>query len=224
LLAQATATPALIGRSKAPARVAAQRVAEPFPPMALLSDPALDIRQYLEDLVSIAVNSAQQAEDLSAQAREANRKARRGLAVLASLGAVGVMVGVAGFATSRSSNVRLSELRDEVTTLQDMQNKAQDQIRDLATRPVQTEQREASDTPQETNVSPAAVVAQPLPPPAVLNQKPVRYYSEPWPDSRPQTRRGAAVQIAPTPAAHSRTVVVPQVFADIGRGFRAIFR
>ncbi len=66
MLAEAAVRPALISRANAPARLAPKRVAEPFPAMALLSDPALDIRQYLEDLVSIAVNSAQQAEDVSA--------------------------------------------------------------------------------------------------------------------------------------------------------------
>ena len=88
--------------------------------MALLSDPALDIRAYLENLVTIAVGSAQQAEDMLLEARKANRKGRRRSVVVASFGALGLMVGIAGFAASRSANVRLSEVRDEVSALQNM--------------------------------------------------------------------------------------------------------
>ena len=86
--------------------------------MALLSDPTLDIRQYLEDLVTVAVGSAQQAEGMLIEARKVNRKARRRIAVFASFGALGLVVGIAGLAASRSANVRLSEIRDEVGTLQ----------------------------------------------------------------------------------------------------------
>ena len=80
LLAEAEASPALIGRAATAPAIATPRESQPFAAMALLSDPALDVRQYLEDLVTIAVNSAQQAEDLAVQAREASRKARRGMA------------------------------------------------------------------------------------------------------------------------------------------------
>jgi hypothetical protein len=45
--------------------------------MALLSDPALDVRQYLENLVTIAVGSAREAEDTLFEVRKANKKARR---------------------------------------------------------------------------------------------------------------------------------------------------
>src|SRR4051794_26849994 len=67
LLAAADASPALIGRAKTMPAVTNPRVAESFAAMALLSDPALDVRRYLEDLVTIAVNSAQQAEELAVQ-------------------------------------------------------------------------------------------------------------------------------------------------------------
>ena len=89
-----------------------------FPAMALLSEPALDIRQYLEDLVTIAVGSAQQARDMLIEARKVNRTARRRVAVVASFGALGLIVGIAGLAAGRSANVRLSEVREEVGALQ----------------------------------------------------------------------------------------------------------
>ncbi len=216
MLAEAEAQPALISRSATPAVAPKGRVAESFPAMALLSDPALDIRQYLEDLVSIAITSAQQAEDVSSQAREASRKTRRGMALVASFGALGLAVGVAGFAASRSSNVRLSEIREEVGVLQDMQRQAHDQLADIAARTA--DQPETVEAARQASIAPAAVVAQPLPPPMPpVRQQPLVRYSEPWPDSRPQQRRA--------PVGHSNSaVVVPQFVADIQRNLRAIFR
>ena len=222
LLAEAAASPALVSRTGAPAKLTPKPPADRFPTMALLSDPALDIQQYLEDLVSIAVKSAQQAEDVSLQAQDASKRARRGMAVVAGLGAVGLLVGAAGFAASRSSNIRLSELRDQVGTLQDMQRDAQQQLGDIATRAAATEQRDAEDATPRSSIAPAAVVAQPLSPPTPATQRTPRYYSEPWPDSRSQPRQGAAVQVAPV--GHRQAVVVPQFFADISHNLRAIFR
>src|SRR5262245_14668737 len=123
LLAEAEAQPGLIRRGGS-----MKRWDDPFPAMALLSDPTTDVRRYLEDLVSIAVTSAQQAEEVSAEAREASRKARRGMLVVAGFGALGILVGVAGFAASRNANVHLADLRDELAELQDMQREAQGQL------------------------------------------------------------------------------------------------
>jgi hypothetical protein len=85
--------------------------------MALLSDPSVDIRQYLENLVTIAIGSAREAEDTLFEARKANRKARQRIALVASFGAIGLVVGIAGFIDSRSANERLSEVRNEVVAL-----------------------------------------------------------------------------------------------------------
>lgn len=222
LLAEAQARPELIARgSTSPtvtpkARVAEKaRIAEPFPALALLSDPAVDIRQYLEDLVSIAITSAQQAEDVSARAQEASRKARRSMAIVASFGALGLVIGAAGFAASRSSNIRLSDVREQVGVLQDMQRQAQDQLADIAARTV--DQHEAVEATRQPSIAPAAVVTQaPLPPTPSVRQQPQGQYYQPWPDSRPQPRRTQAMRGAP--------VVMPQFVADIQRNFRAIFR
>src|SRR3974390_2393536 len=107
LLAEAEAQPALIGRTT-PLKLTKKPVAEPFPALALLSDPTLNVKQYLEDIVSIAVNSAQQAEEISLQAEAASRKARRSMVLVGTFGALGLMVGIAGFAASRSANIRLA--------------------------------------------------------------------------------------------------------------------
>ncbi len=219
LLAAAEATPALIGRAKTAPAVANPRVAEPFAAMALLSDPALDVRQYLEDLVTIAVNSAQQAEDLAEQAREASRKARRGMVVVASIGALGLVVGVAGFAASRSANIRLAEVRGEVGTLHEMQRQSQDQLADIASRT--SEQRDAVEVTRQTDIAPAVVVSQPLPAPPPPARQPAVRYSEPWPDSRPPPRRVAVVRSHPVQT--TQPVVVPRFFADIQRSLWGIF-
>jgi hypothetical protein len=85
--------------------------------MALLSDPAVDVRQYLENLVTIAIGSAREAEDTLFEMRKANRKARRRIGLVAGFGAVGLMVGIAGFTGSRIANERSSEDRKEVVAL-----------------------------------------------------------------------------------------------------------
>jgi hypothetical protein len=124
LLAEAQACPELVRRSENSSTGTRSRTKAPpresFPAMALLSDPALDVRQYLEDLVRIAVGSAQQAEDVLLEAREANRKARRSMAVVASLGALGLLVGIAGFTAGRSAHIGLSEVRGELSTDQNL--------------------------------------------------------------------------------------------------------
>ncbi len=219
MLAAVEACPALVGRAKTAPAVANARVAESFAAMALLSDPALDVRQYLEDLVSIAVNSAQQAEDLAVQAREAGRKARRGIAVLASLGALGLVVGVAGFAASRTANVRLAEVRGEVSALHEMQRQSQDQFADIASR--MSDPRDAVEATPHPGIAPAVVLPPPPIPAPPARQQPAVRYSEPWPDSRPPQRRVAVARSQPVQTA--QPVVVPRFFADIQRSLRGIF-
>jgi hypothetical protein len=80
--------------------------------MALLSDPVPDNHQYLEDLVRIAVGSARQAEDMSFQARKANRNTRRSMVVAVSCGILSLIVGIAGFSVGRSARDELSTLRN----------------------------------------------------------------------------------------------------------------
>jgi hypothetical protein len=212
LLADAQASPALISRSDPAREVEPPRAA--FPAMSLLSDPTLDVRHYLEELVTIAVNSAQRVEDVSSQACEASRKARRGMVAVGCLGALGLIVGVGGFAASRGANVRLSEVRKELGALQEMQREAQYQLAGITLR--QSDQRVDVKPADPANVTPQAVVAPPAPvvaPPVF--QPPIRA-SEPWPDSRKPVSRPVAV--------HSRPAVVPRFFADIQRNLRTLFR
>jgi hypothetical protein len=149
----------------------------PFPAVALLSDPAMDVREYLEDLVRIAVGSARQAEDMLVHARKASSKASRGLALIASVGALGLLVGIAGFAASHSANVSLSQVRGEVSALRDMQQQAQDQLADIAART--PTHRDLAEDRSQPRIAPAVIV---VPHPSA----PIPV--QPWPDSHPAQR------------------------------------
>jgi len=221
MLLDASLHPALIARTAASTAVVGRNAGElandafnRFSGMPLLSDPTLDVRQYLEDLVSLAVNSARQAADLSAQAGETSRRARRGMIAVAGVGALGVLVGLAGFAAGRSSNVRLSAVHQEVMALQEMQRQTHEQLGELA----------ASAAKQDAMIGVAQKIQEIVPsqlPPRLqsvsaprVSHPPIRA-AEPWPDAR-----------APRPVAiqHTNAVVLPPFVIAIQRKLRAIFR
>ena len=74
---------------------------EPHLSLALELRAELAARQQLEDLVSIAVASAQQADDALRQARQASTRARRGIWGFTCISALLVVVGIAGIADHR---------------------------------------------------------------------------------------------------------------------------
>ena len=74
---------------------------EPHLSLAPESRAELAARQQLEDLVSIAVASAQQADDALRQARQASTRARRGIWGFTCISALLVVVGIAGIADHR---------------------------------------------------------------------------------------------------------------------------
>ena len=63
--------------------------------------PPLDQESYLEDLVSIALASARQAEEAARQVHHASIAARRRMYALSIFGALGILVGVASIASGR---------------------------------------------------------------------------------------------------------------------------
>ncbi len=150
LLAEAEACPALIARSD-PVAVALEPPSGQFPALALLSDPALDVRPYLEDLVSIAAASAQRAEQLAFQARRAIRQTRYQMLVVGCLGAAALLIGVTGFAISRNGDAKLAQMTSELIALTHQQQQAQGQIAALT---AQAEARAVGPTARE----PKAVV------------------------------------------------------------------
>jgi hypothetical protein len=116
----------------------------------------MDVREYLEDLVRIAVGSARHAEDMLVHAREASSKTSRGPALIVGVGALGLLVGIAGFAASRSAEVSLSLIRGEVSALRDMQQQAQHQLADIAART--PDPRDDAEDRSQPRIAPAAIV------------------------------------------------------------------
>ena len=102
LMESAKQDPALIGRPRPipagersdlrPARP------EPLAHLGLPDDGAVRINRQIKELVSVAVASAEQAEEALHQARKARRSARLSVAVCAAVGSFGILVGVAGTA------------------------------------------------------------------------------------------------------------------------------
>ena len=222
LLVEAKNCPALISRtSQAPAvfgtepREHETRARAPFPPMALLSEPALDVRRYLEDLVSVAVSAAQQAEDVASQASEAYRRVRRGMFAVAGFGALGLLVGIAGFAASRGANIRLSEVRAQIGAVESAQRQTQGQLATI--KSMQSDRLAGVRSVGLTGAGTTSPMAdrQPAPTETLPAFQPPTRHSEPWPDSRPPASRVALV--------HSRPVVVPGFIANIERNLRAMF-
>jgi hypothetical protein len=211
LLAEAEACPALIVRTER-GTADAEPPAACFPALALLADPVLDVRPYLDDLVSIAARSAQRAEAVSRQARRAIRKARHEMLVIGCLGVIGLIVGVAGFASSHDSDARLARIRGELATLRQQQQQARGEIAALASPASETRVAEPA---AGESMTLAKTPAAPVPAGPALQPPSIRYYAQPWPDSRPIPRRVTAAQ--------GRQVTVPS-FAGLQPGMHAILR
>ena len=184
-----------------------------IPNLTLLSDPSLDVREYLEELVSIAAGSAQQAENVSLRSHEASRKMRGGMPAMVAFGAVGLLVGVIGFAAAHSANIELAAMRQQVSALDEMQRQTHDELSEFAAKSATqcdtSEAAERADTPAP-QARPAVAA------PMQIVERPVIRYSEVWPDSRPPLpHRAAPVR------SH---VVVPMFVAQLQRNISALFR
>lgn len=101
--------PTLVRRSRVPPAVAAlDRINMRLPPPLRSSGPppppagdTCDESAYLEELVSIAVASARQAEDAARQVRAAGAAARRRMFAISAFGAIGIVTGIAGIVGAR---------------------------------------------------------------------------------------------------------------------------
>jgi len=206
LLSEVAVRPQLVARRPSAARP------DPFSAMALLAEPTLDVRQYLEDLASRAVESAQQAEAVSRQAHAADRKARQVLAALACCTGLGVTVGIVGLASSHNANLQLVQIGSELGALRELQRQTQTQLDELASRAseVQAALAPAPTVPVATFATPLTASMMPLLPPQPSRQL------QPWPDSRPLPRHIVAAKSLPPPESG--------FFADLQRNIRAIFR
>lgn len=210
--------------------------AERFSPLSLLSDPTFDVRQYLEDLVSLAVSSAEQAETIGRQAREASQRMRRALVGVTTVAVLGLIFGIAGFSAERNAVSQLAAVNGQLQSLRDLQARPPAEPTVITTEPTQpragplaeptvvtTEPAQAqTDTTATRSVAETQLVApqvaapqvvEPLPavptPTPSVWRRPVPY-SEPWPD---RSVHHAAVT-------RSSRVVYPRFLASIGSWFR----
>jgi hypothetical protein len=97
LLEFARQEPSLVGRTHALAR-SAPSGAPAFDLSSFTGFTQIDLARQLEDLTSIAIAAAQQAEDAFRQSRETVRIARRNTIMFGLLGAVGILSGAASIA------------------------------------------------------------------------------------------------------------------------------
>ena len=118
-----------------PATVRARQCATQIPSAPLVA--RSDTDEYLEQLVSLAVSSAQRAEDALRSVGGNNRVSRRMMAAAAGIGAVGVLVGIIGVADSRlihRSDARLTQVVSEARVLADVQQQTSGQVSQLRAR------------------------------------------------------------------------------------------
>jgi hypothetical protein len=188
--------PSLVGRSRALARDNTPRVPV-FDLAALAGFTQIDLAQRMEDLTSIAMAAAQQAEEAFRQARETVRITRRNAVVFSLLGAVGILAAAASIADNHLSSP------------------------DLPATAVQA----ASTPPAVIGVSPKlehlpATYVPPLPFPPTVTQPPSRHFVPPayhrpptfvapWPSETVRIRRETIVE-------RRRVALPPFVVAEGG--------
>jgi hypothetical protein len=101
LMEAARQEPSLLGRRHAIMRHQPTEMRSEIRPFDLShfgSVGRFDVVQQVEELTSIAITSAQEAEATFQQARETIRAARRGMAVFGTLGVLGILMGAAAIA------------------------------------------------------------------------------------------------------------------------------
>lgn len=86
----------LLRRSKAPSG------AEPPPARRRMTASATQHQSYLEELVSIAITSARQAEDAARQVHAASTSVRRRMFAISAFGTVGLLVGLAAIGSAET--------------------------------------------------------------------------------------------------------------------------
>jgi hypothetical protein len=244
LLACAKDQPSLLVRSPEAANGALPGLIEASPRLQVrragwLSGPLgrpADRSPYLEELVSIAVSTARQAEDAARHASDAYAMARRGRLAWAGFGVLGIVIGVSGVVDAhwtQGRNHRPVEMVSEARLPDETRGKAND-------LPVSAVASETPVTPalQATTAAPsprsgtAETFEAPLPaaiPIAVrptwsigsIDAPPRNDVASFYPPPRPKyhTQRNHHVTVTPR-----RSVVFPRLFATLRRDVRAIFQ
>lgn len=110
----------------------------------------------LEELVAIALESAQDAEDISREAQQASRKARRGMFVAIALAAVGIAIAGAATISTRlygGDSHQMAEIARQVQTLGDLQRHINDRLADLHQAASVQSANETSAAPHQPSMS-----------------------------------------------------------------------
>ena len=233
LLESARQDPALLGRSHPP-MAEPMRLTEPdapiaFPmltetpaPLSLMAAAPPDLSHQFEDLVSLALASARQAEDASEEARAASSSAKRSMRAMAVLGVIGIVLGTAAIADNH--------LFGSATTA------AATAVADPAAVPDNAMPADpgpsATPPPQEAHVLPpaapatgpvasdvmipAAAAAPSARPIIPVYHAPPKAYSAPWPSDR-QPR-------SPYRTATARRAYVPPFFVALRRDISSLLR
>jgi hypothetical protein len=185
------------------------------------AEPATE--QHLEDLVSIAVSSAQEADHALQLAQAASRKANRRMWAFAGVGALGMMTGIAGIVDNHLNTAvdqKLTEISSEVQALDEQQHQTSNRLAYVASQVA--DGQEAAASAQQTTVAEAATPATSVQPTQPYLVSPVdtpqytNYYSSPQQTNLPPTRR--------TWTTHHRQAVVPNFVVVIQRNIRGLFR
>jgi hypothetical protein len=241
LLESAKQDPALLGRVRPPIRTNLP-ITEGEPvegweltmrpdgpqPIQLPGTARLDLDRQLEDLVSIAVESAHQAEDAVQQARDITSTARRGMAVFAGFGAAGILMGLAAILDNHlhlapSPTMARTEVASAVPSLGEpgqVDRSAVSQPLAQATQPdsaTPAEPAVETPPPQATGTSGLLIPAASAQPAARVIAPPVNHgprtgYATAWPGNR-------RVMYS-----EGRRVVMPPFFFALRRDFSALLR
>lgn len=228
LMACARQEPSLLSRAAAPIGEPAPNAPWEFPALfpwrpGLLSgrpDGSDSESAYLEELVSLAAESSERAEDASRQASKACIAARRGRVTFAAIGIVGLAIGLVGAAGSLwNATQRQAQIANELHTVNKLQKQADARLAEViadehrAAIPVQT----APAPLPPLKAIPVATLpqwsVQPVRPPVVRDDpqpqpEPVRY-------RRPVERR--VVMVSPP-------VMVTRLLVNLQRDIGSLFR
>ena len=126
---------------------------EALAPISLPSRPKSPADRHLEELVSIAVASAQNAADACQQVGGANRSAKRALCALAGIAASAAVIGAACLVDYHIRNDtagKLAQITGEIRALAALEHRTSVQLAALRSAEAEAEQRETAASAQQS--------------------------------------------------------------------------
>ncbi len=116
-------------RRESPAMPPEQQVSLPLASAAEVAS-----NEDLEELVAIALTSAHEAEDVSWQANEASRKARRGTAIAVGLAVLGIAIAGTAAVSARlygTDNQQMAQIASQVQAMDNLQHHIDQQLAEI---------------------------------------------------------------------------------------------